>query len=123
MSKRMQLSAGDKLGPYEIVALVGKGGMGEVYRGTDTRLGRSAAIRVSSREFNDRFEREACAVSALNHPNICRLHELAGAPPQTLCTSVGAVGSGAWNQAGVIVFGGRGTGALRGVSAAGGVPK
>ena len=55
----MRLSPGDKLGPYEITGLAGKGGMGEVYRGTDTRLNRPVAIKVSSREFNDRFEREA----------------------------------------------------------------
>ncbi|MBZ5632126.1 MAG: serine/threonine-protein kinase [Acidobacteriia bacterium] len=72
----MRFSAGDKLGPYEITGLIGKGGMGEVYRGTDTRLGRSVAIKVSSREFNDRFEREARAISTLNHPNICTLHDI-----------------------------------------------
>ncbi|MEO8096460.1 MAG: protein kinase [Acidobacteriota bacterium] len=72
----MQLTVGDKLGPYEITGLIGKGGMGEVYRGTDTRLGRSVAIKVSSREFNDRFEREAKAISALNHPNICTLYDI-----------------------------------------------
>src|SRR5262245_20247506 len=75
-AKSMKLSAGDKLGPYEIASLIGKGGMGEVYRGTDTRLGRQVAIKVSSREFNDRFEREARAISALNHPNICTLHDV-----------------------------------------------
>jgi len=62
---------GDKLGPYEISGLIGKGGMGELYQGTDTRLGRRVASKVSSHEFNDRFEREAHAISALNHPNIC----------------------------------------------------
>jgi serine/threonine protein kinase/Tol biopolymer transport system component len=72
----MQLSTGDKLGPYEITGLIGKGGMGEVYRGADTRLGRPVAIKVSSREFNDRFEREAKAISALNHPNICTLYDI-----------------------------------------------
>jgi serine/threonine protein kinase/Tol biopolymer transport system component len=72
----MQLAVGDKLGPYEITGLIGKGGMGEVYRGTDTRLGRPVAIKVSSREFNDRFEREAKAISALNHPNICTLYDI-----------------------------------------------
>jgi serine/threonine protein kinase len=65
----MKLSPGHKLGPYEIVDLIGRGGKGEVYRGTDTRLGRPVAIKVSSRDFNDRFEREAIAISALNHPN------------------------------------------------------
>src|SRR5579863_917751 len=70
------LKPGDVLGPYRIDALIGKGGMGEVYRGTDTRLGRPVAIKVSSREFNDRFEREAKAISALNHPNICTLYDI-----------------------------------------------
>src|SRR5690348_12116148 len=72
----MPLTAGDKLGPYEIAGPIGKGGMGEVYRATDTRLGRAVAIKVSSREFNDRFEREARAISALNHPNICTLYDV-----------------------------------------------
>src|SRR5579863_3344487 len=72
----MRLSTGQKLGPYEITGLIGKGGMGEVYRGNDTRLGRPVAIKVSSREFNDRFEREAKAISALNHPNICTLYDV-----------------------------------------------
>jgi serine/threonine protein kinase len=72
----MPLSAGEQLGHYKIVSMIGKGGMGEVYLGTDTRLGRSVAIKVSSREFNDRFEREARAISALNHPNICTLHDV-----------------------------------------------
>src|SRR5579862_7119597 len=72
----MQFSAGDKLGPYEIAALIGQGGMGEVYRGTDTRLGRAVAIKVSAREFSDRFEREARAISSLNHPNICTLYDV-----------------------------------------------
>src|SRR5215467_2854369 len=72
----MAFSVGDKLGPYEIAALVGKGGMGEVYRGTDTRLGRPVAIKVSAREFSDRFEREARAISSLNHPNICTLYDV-----------------------------------------------
>jgi eukaryotic-like serine/threonine-protein kinase len=49
----MRLSPGEKLGPYQIDSLVGKGGMGEVYRATDTRLGRPVAVKVSSREFND----------------------------------------------------------------------
>src|SRR6516162_5678814 len=68
--------AGDKLGHYEITELIGKGGMGEVYRGVDTRLGRPVAIKVSAREFNDRFEREARAISALNHPNVCTLYDV-----------------------------------------------
>src|SRR5512147_101940 len=70
------LKPGDTLGPYRVDALIGKGGMGEVYRGTDTRLGRPVAIKISAREFSDRFEREAQAISALNHPNICTLYDI-----------------------------------------------
>src|SRR5579863_9526472 len=70
------LKPGDSLGPYRVDALIGKGGMGEVYRGTDTRLGRSVAIKVSAREFSDRFEREAKAISTLNHPNVCTLYDV-----------------------------------------------
>jgi eukaryotic-like serine/threonine-protein kinase len=72
----MPLSSGEQLGHYKILSMIGKGGMGEVYLGTDTRLGRSVAIKVSSREFNDRFEREARAISTLNHPNICTLYDV-----------------------------------------------
>jgi serine/threonine protein kinase len=72
----MTLSPGEKLGPYQIVSPIGKGGMGMVYRATDTRLGRPVAIKVSVKEFNDRFEREARAISALNHPNICTLYDV-----------------------------------------------
>jgi serine/threonine protein kinase len=74
--KTMGLSAGETLGRYQITGLIGKGGMGEVYGGTDTRLGRPVAIKLSSREFNDRFEREARAISALNHPHICTLYDV-----------------------------------------------
>ncbi len=70
------LKPGDALGPYRVDALIGKGGMGEVYRGTDTRLGRPVAIKVSPREFSDRFEREAKAISSLNHPNVCTLYDV-----------------------------------------------
>ena len=72
----MILEAGSKLGPYEIVALIGKGGMGEVYRARDPRLGRDVAIKVSAERFSERFEREARAVAALNHPNICTLFDV-----------------------------------------------
>ena len=64
----MSLSAGDKLGPCEILALIGAGGMGEVYRARDPRLNRDVAIKVSQERFSDRFEREARAIAALNHP-------------------------------------------------------
>jgi serine/threonine protein kinase len=72
----MSLSIGDKLGPYEILAPLGKGGMGEVYRARDTRLNREVAIKVSAERFSERFEREARAIAALNHPNICTLHDV-----------------------------------------------
>src|SRR5580658_3816577 len=72
----MPLSASDKLGPYEILALIGAGGMGEVYRARDTRLNRDVAIKVSQDRFSDRFEREARAVAALNHPNVCQLYDV-----------------------------------------------
>src|SRR5947207_16021539 len=72
----MPLSPGDRLGPYEIVASIGEGGMGKVYRARDSRLGREVALKVSSARFTDRFEREARAIAALNHPNICTLHDV-----------------------------------------------
>src|ERR1017187_9841096 len=72
----MALSPGDKLGPYEIVAPIGKGGMGEVYKARDTRLGRIVALKVSDAQFSERFEREAKAIAALNHPNVCTLHDV-----------------------------------------------
>jgi predicted Ser/Thr protein kinase len=72
----MSLSAGDKLGPHEILALIGKGGMGEVYRARDTRLNRDVAIKVSKEQFTERFAREARAIAALNHPNICTLYDI-----------------------------------------------
>jgi serine/threonine protein kinase len=77
----MSLSAGTKLGPYEIQAPLGAGGMGEVYRARDTRLDRIVAIKVlpehlSNPESKQRFEREARAVSSLNHPNICALYDI-----------------------------------------------
>src|ERR1700694_453185 len=72
----MPPSVGDKLGPYEIVIPIGAGGMGEVYKARDTRLDRIVAIKVSRTEFSERFEREARAVAALNHPNVCTLHDV-----------------------------------------------
>src|SRR5580658_10192899 len=72
----MPLCAGDKLGPYEILAPIGAGGMGEVYRARDPRLGRDVAIKVSAERFSDRFSREVHAVAALNHPNICHLYDV-----------------------------------------------
>src|ERR1700674_78930 len=72
----MPLAAGDKLGPYEILGLIGAGGMGEVYKARDPRLGRDVAIKVSAAQFTERFEREARAVAALNHPNICHIYDV-----------------------------------------------
>src|ERR1700704_777259 len=72
----MMLSVGDKLGPYEIVAQIGAGGMGEVYRARDSRVGRDVAVKVSAGQFSERSEREARAVAALNHPNVCTLHDV-----------------------------------------------
>jgi serine/threonine protein kinase len=70
------LEPGEKLGPYEIVGKLGAGGMGDVYRASDTRLGRQVAIKISRERFSGGFEREARAISALNHPNICTLHDV-----------------------------------------------
>ena len=72
----MPLSAGTRLGPYEILTRIGAGGMGEVYRSHDPRLGRDVAIKVSAHQFTDRFEREARAIAALNHPNICQVYDI-----------------------------------------------
>ncbi len=78
----MTLSAGTRLGPYEILAPIGAGGMGEVYKAKDTRLDRTVAIKVlpehlaKDPERRERFEREARAVSSLNHPHICTLHDI-----------------------------------------------
>src|SRR5579863_5413087 len=72
----MQPSSGDRFGPYEIVSPIGKGGMGEVWRARDPRLGRDVAIKVSAQQFSDRFEREARAIAALNHSNICTLYDV-----------------------------------------------
>jgi eukaryotic-like serine/threonine-protein kinase len=72
----MELKPGAKLGPYEIIAMLGKGGMGEVWRARDPRLGREVAIKISAEQFSDRFEREARAVAALSHAHICRLYDV-----------------------------------------------
>ncbi len=78
----MALTTGTKLGPYEIQSPLGAGGMGEVYRARDTRLDRTVAVKIlpphlsSNLEAKQRFEREARAISSLNHPNICTLHDV-----------------------------------------------
>jgi tetratricopeptide (TPR) repeat protein/predicted Ser/Thr protein kinase len=76
LSKPMPLSVGDRLGPYEILAPIGEGGMGEVYKARDTRLDRIVAIKVAKDQFTERFEREARLVAALNHPHICQLYDV-----------------------------------------------
>ena len=65
-----------QLGPYKIEGLLGAGGMGRVYRATDTRLNRKVAVKITDENFSGRFEREARAISAFNHPNICTLYDV-----------------------------------------------
>ena len=77
----MLLSTGTRLGPYEIVGALGAGGMGEVYRARDSRLGREVAVKILPDAFandaaRDRFQREARAASALSHPNICAIYDV-----------------------------------------------
>ena len=85
----MTLTSGAKLGPYEIVVLLGAGGMGEVYRARDTRLGRDVAVKVLPAAMAKdpdrlrRFEQEARTIAALNHPNVLGIHDIGthdGAP-------------------------------------------
>ena len=78
----MALTAGTKLGPYEVLGELGAGGMGEVYRARDTRLDRTVAIKILPEHLSSdlgrraRFEREARAISGLSHPNICSLFDI-----------------------------------------------
>ena len=89
----MPLSSGTRLGPYEIVVQIGAGGMGEVYRAKDTRLGRDVAIKVLAEHLahnpkaKDRFEREAKAVAALSHPNILSLYDIGIEGDLTFCVT------------------------------------
>jgi serine/threonine protein kinase len=76
MAADMKLEPGSRLAHYEIVEMIGKGGMGEVYRATDTRLRREVAIKTSGQQFSERFEREAKVIASLNHPNICTLFDV-----------------------------------------------
>jgi eukaryotic-like serine/threonine-protein kinase len=70
------LTVGGSLGPYRIESKLGEGGMGEVYRAVDTRLGRAVAIKIAHKQFIQRFEREARVISSLNHPHICTLYDV-----------------------------------------------
>src|SRR3984957_10036078 len=72
----MPLSVGDKLGPYEILTRLGAGGMGEVWKARDTRVDRIVAVKISQSIFDKRFEQEARAIAAVNHPNICQLYDV-----------------------------------------------
>src|SRR5687767_11793000 len=78
----MTLAAGARFGPYEVIAPIGTGGMGEVYRARDTRLNRDVAIKILPGGINgnpvrrERFEREAQTISRLNHPNICAVYDV-----------------------------------------------
>jgi serine/threonine protein kinase len=71
-----ELASGARLGPYQIQHKLGEGGMGEVFLAIDTRLGRAVAIKITHEQFSSRFEREAHAISSLNHPNICTLYDV-----------------------------------------------
>jgi eukaryotic-like serine/threonine-protein kinase len=72
----IQVAVGSQLGPYRVEELLGSGGMGQVYRATDTRLNRAVAIKVVPQDFSTRFEREARSISSLNHPHICTLYDV-----------------------------------------------
>src|SRR6266705_2993495 len=84
----MPLTQGTRLGPYEILAAIGAGGMGEVYKASDTRLNRAVAIKVLPAQFSgdlemkQRFEREAQTIAGLNHPNICTLYDVGRERPR-----------------------------------------
>src|SRR5580692_10965384 len=72
----MPLAAGDKLGPYEILTPIGAGGMGEVWKARDPRLNRIVAVKRLKGQHTARFEQEAHTIAALNHPNICQIHDI-----------------------------------------------
>src|SRR5688572_730433 len=72
----MALAPGTRLGPYEILSALGAGGMGEVWKARDTRLNRLVAIKTSLGPFSERFEREARAIAAVNHPHVCSLYDV-----------------------------------------------
>ncbi len=101
----MALDAGTRLGPYEVVALIGAGGMGEVYKASDTRLNRTVAIKVlppnwaDDREMRQRFESEARTIASLTHPHICTLHDIGRGTPSSPSTGSGQVLSTSSDQA------------------------
>jgi serine/threonine protein kinase len=70
------LQPGQSLGPYRVESFVAAGGMGEVYRATDTRLNREVAIKVCAGQFSERFAHEASAIASLNHPHICHVYDV-----------------------------------------------
>jgi serine/threonine protein kinase len=72
----MILSSGSKLGPYEIISAIGAGGMGEVWKARDSRLGRIVAIKKVKEQHSERFKQEARSIAALNHPNICQIFDI-----------------------------------------------
>src|SRR5436190_23948991 len=72
----MVLASGTRLGPYEVLSPLGAGGMGEVWKARDTRLNRLVAIKASHSRFSERFEREARAIAAVNHPHVCSLYDV-----------------------------------------------
>ena len=72
----MALSSGDKLGPYEILVKLGEGGMGEVWKARDSRLNRPVAVKRLKGQHSARFEQEARAIAALNHPHICQIFDI-----------------------------------------------
>ena len=96
----MPLASGSRLGVYEVVSLIGAGGMGEVYRARDTRLDRVVAIKVlpsdlaSAPELRERFVREARTVAALNHSHICVIHDVGRQDPSAHSAGAGQAGAG-----------------------------
>ena len=72
----MSFGAGDRIGPYEILARIGAGGMGEVWKARDTRLDRIVAVKRLKGQHSARFEQEARAIAALNHPHICQIYDV-----------------------------------------------
>src|SRR5580693_2413185 len=72
----MELKSGDKLVRYQLISPIGEGGMGEVWKASDTQLGRDVALKVSKSAFTARFDREARAIAAFNHPNICQIYDV-----------------------------------------------